>query len=84
MTSVIGDLRDREFLLKTFREQKPEIVFHLAAQPLVKKSYKDPALTFETNVLGVVNLMEAARATDSVKVIVNVTSDKCYDNVIAL
>jgi CDP-glucose 4,6-dehydratase len=80
MNHVIGDLRHKETLQRVFDQAKPEVVFHLAAQPLVRRSYQNPAETFETNVLGTVNLLEAARNTDSVKAIVNVTSDKCYDN----
>jgi len=77
---IYGDVRDYEHLLAVFKEHKPDIVFHLAAQPLVRLSYKNPILTYETNVMGTVNLLEAVRATDSVRVLVNVTSDKCYEN----
>lgn len=77
---VHGDIRDYEHLLAVFRSYRPEIVFHLAAQPLVRLSYKDPRLTYETNVMGTVNLLEAVRSTDSVRVTINVTSDKCYEN----
>lgn len=76
----IGDVRDLDALKKYFLEVKPDIAFHLAAQPLVLLSYKDPINTFETNLMGVVNFFEAVRATSSVKVAVNITSDKCYDN----
>lgn len=78
--SVIGDIRDRELLNKTFQDFKPEIVFHLAAQPLVRLSYAEPVLTYETNVIGTLNVLEAARACGSVKAFVNVTTDKCYEN----
>jgi len=78
--SVIGDLRDRELLNKTFQNFKPEIVFHLAAQPLVRLSYAEPVLTYETNVMGTLNVLEAARACGSVKAFVNITTDKCYEN----
>ncbi len=78
--SVTGDVRDRALLLKTFQTFKPEIVFHLAAQPLVRTSYDEPVLTYETNVLGTLYVLEAARQTPSVKAVVNVTSDKCYEN----
>jgi len=80
MTSVIGDIRDLRKLSETFQLQRPEIVFHLAAQPLVRYSYKEPRETFETNIMGTVNVFEVSRATSSVKAIVNVTSDKCYEN----
>ena len=62
------------------RSVEPEIIFHLAAQPLVRASYDDPLATFETNVMGTLNVLEAARRAPSVKAIVNVTSDKCYEN----
>ena len=80
ITSVIGDIRDRELLNKTFRDFKPEIVFHLAAQPLVRLSYAEPVLTYETNVIGTLNVLEAARACGSVKAFVSITTDKCYEN----
>lgn len=78
--SIIGDIRDGKKLLGVFEEYQPEIVFHLAAQALVKYSYDNPVETFETNVTGTVNVFEACRQTKSVKAIVNVTSDKCYEN----
>ena len=77
---VIGDIRDFEKLREVITEFKPEIVFHLAAQPLVRLSYREPRLTYETNVMGTVNLLEAIRQTKSVRAVVNVTSDKCYEN----
>ena len=80
IVSIIGDIRDRDLLFKTFREFKPEIVFHLAAQSLVRYSYIDPVSTFETNVIGTVNVLEAARQTPSVKAVIIITSDKCYEN----
>jgi CDP-glucose 4,6-dehydratase len=80
MTSVIGDIRDLEKLRAVFAEHKPEIVIHMAAQPLVRYSYLEPVETYSTNVMGTVNLLEAVRNTDSVKAVVNVTSDKCYEN----
>lgn len=80
ITHIIGDVRDYKKLKTVFAKYKPEFVFHLAAQPLVIESYKNPRETYETNVLGTVNVLEASRQTDSVKVIINVTSDKCYDN----
>ena len=76
----IGDIREFEQVLKYFEEQQPEIVFHLAAQPLVRLSYDDPILTYSTNVLGTVNILEALRKTTSVRSAVIVTSDKCYEN----
>jgi len=75
-----GDVRDYAALESVFRQYQPEIVFHLAAQPLVRLSYEDPKQTFDTNVGGTVNLLEAVRHTPSVRVLVNVTSDKCYEN----
>jgi CDP-glucose 4,6-dehydratase len=76
----IGDVRDGEELKKYFQEVQPDFAFHLAAQPLVLLSYQDPLNTFNTNLMGTVNFWEAVRATPSVKVAVNITSDKCYDN----
>ena len=78
--SVIGDIRDRALLTKTLQDFQPEIMFHLAAQPLVRLSYAQPVLTYETNVIGTLNVLEAARACGSVKAFVNVTTDKCYEN----
>lgn len=75
-----GDVRDLQKLKTYFEEVKPDIAFHLAAQPLVLLSYAQPAETFETNLMGVVNFFEAVRNTASVKAAVNITSDKCYDN----
>jgi len=80
INSVIGDLRDTDKLKEVFREQQPEIVLHLAAQAIVRFSYKDPVETFASNVMGTVNVLEAAREIGSVRAIVNVTSDKCYEN----
>ncbi len=78
--SRLGDVRDAAFLEKTLREVRPEVVFHLAAQPLVRLSYEKPAETFAINVQGTANLLDAARRTDSVRVCVVVTTDKCYRN----
>lgn len=75
-----GDVRDSIKLKAYFNQVKPDIAFHLAAQPLVLLSYKNPAETFETNLMGTVNFFEAVRQTSSVKAAVNITSDKCYDN----
>ncbi len=78
--STIGDIRNYDFLLNTIQEIQPDIVIHMAAQPLVRESYKAPRETYETNVMGTVNLFEAVRNTKSVKVVLNVTTDKCYEN----
>lgn len=80
MTSIIGDIRDLEHLRAVFAEHRPEIVIHMAAQPLVRYSYVEPVETYSTNVMGTVNLLEAVRSTNSVKAVVNVTTDKCYEN----
>jgi len=77
---IIGDIRDEEKLKNIFKKYKPEIVFHLAAQSLVRFSYKEPKLTYETNVMGTLNILEAIRETKSVRVVIIVTSDKCYEN----
>ncbi|AON56558.1 CDP-glucose 4,6-dehydratase [Herbaspirillum seropedicae] len=81
MRHVEGDVRDLASLNKAVQSFKPEFVFHLAAQALVRESYSDPKSTFDTNVGGSVNLLEAVRACDSVRSLVFVTSDKCYENV---
>ena len=80
ITHIDGDIRNYQTLLKVFSKYEPEIVFHLAAQPLVLDSYKDPLYTYGTNVMGTVNFFEAVRHTPSVKVATNITSDKCYEN----
>ena len=80
ITHIVGDVRDFGRLCDVMESQQPEIVFHLAAQALVRLSYSEPRLTYETNVMGTVNVLEAARQTPGVRVVVNVTSDKCYDN----
>ena len=80
IVNVFGDILDTEKLNKTFQDFQPEIVFHLAAQPLVRLSYAEPVLTYQTNVIGSLNVLEAARKTASVKAFVNVTTDKCYEN----
>ena len=77
---IRADIRDGNKMKDIFAKYKPEIVFHLAAQPLVRLSYEQPVATYETNVMGTVNILEAIRATDSVKVGVMITTDKCYDN----
>lgn len=78
--SVFGDVRDLDKICKAMQEAKPSIVLHMAAQSLVRKSYDFPVETFTTNLIGTVNLFEAARATDTVEAIVNITTDKCYEN----
>ena len=80
MVSIIGDVRDGEALKRAMAQARPEIVIHMAAQPLVRYSYANPVETYATNVMGVVNLLEAVRATPGVRSVVNVTSDKCYEN----
>lgn len=77
---LTGDIRDQKKLLTYVEEIQPDFAFHLAAQPLVLLSYQDPVGTFETNLMGVVNFFEAVRTVKSIKVAINVTSDKCYDN----
>lgn len=77
---IRADICNGQKMREIFAEYQPEIVFHLAAQPLVRLSYEIPVETYETNVMGSINIMEAARATDSVKVIVMITTDKCYEN----
>ncbi len=80
MESVVGDIRDMEHLQKVFDRVKPEIVIHMAAQPIVRESYINPVYTYDVNVMGTVNLLEAVRNTDSVKSVINVTTDKVYLN----
>ena len=80
MNSVIGDIRDLDHLKKVFEQTQPEIVLHLAAQPIVRDSYKDPVYTYETNVMGTVNICECVRLNPCVKSFLNVTTDKVYKN----
>ncbi len=80
MMSVIGDIRDIEKLKETMKEFSPEIVIHMAAQPIVIRSYKEPRYTYETNVMGVVNVLECVRECESVKSFLNITTDKVYEN----
>jgi CDP-glucose 4,6-dehydratase len=80
MRSSIGDIRDLDSIKSLVREFKPEVLFHLAAQPLVRASYADPVGTYSTNIMGTVNILEAARHCEAVRAIVNVTTDKCYEN----
>lgn len=79
LASYIGDVRNSANLEKILKKAKPDVVFHLAAQPLVRKSYRDPVETFSTNLMGTVNLLEAVKKLDSVRVCQIITSDKCYD-----
>jgi CDP-glucose 4,6-dehydratase len=78
--SEIADIRDADKVARAMQAARPEIVFHLAAQPLVRHSYDHPAETYAVNVMGTVHLLEAVRATPGVKAVVNVTTDKCYEN----
>ena len=78
--SIIGNILDIGKLEQSMKEFQPDIVFHLAAQPLVRLSYSEPILTYQTNVIGSLNVLEAARYTPSVKAFVNITTDKCYEN----
>ena len=80
MTSVEGDVRDFGHLKNVIQKYKPEIIFHLAAQSLVRRSYSDPLETYSTNVMGTVHLLEAVRQIGGVRAVINVTSDKCYEN----
>ena len=80
MISVLGDIRDSETLYGVIRKHNPEIIFHMAAQALVRLSYQTPVETFDTNVMGTVRLLDAVRRHPSARVVINVTSDKCYDN----
>ncbi len=80
MNSMIGDIREPRTLVEFFKKTQPEVVFHMAAQPLVLKSYEDPRGTYETNVMGTLNVLEAVRMLPSVRAVVVVTSDKAYEN----
>jgi CDP-glucose 4,6-dehydratase len=80
MASIIGDIRNLDLLKASVTSQKPEIVFHMAAQPLVQYSYEAPVETFSTNVMGTVNMLETIRSSPSIRVAVCITSDKCYEN----
>lgn len=81
LTHLEGDVRDEKCLFDTFSKFKPDIIFHLAAQPIVRRSFDEPKLTFETNLIGTVNVLECVRKTPSVRAGVVITSDKCYENV---
>lgn len=80
MDSIIGDVRNLGQLRQVFEKAQPQVVFHLAAQPIVRDSYKEPVYTYETNVMGTVHVLECVRTTDSVKSFLNVTTDKVYEN----
>ncbi|MEJ7662856.1 MAG: CDP-glucose 4,6-dehydratase [Hymenobacter sp.] len=80
MTGVDGDIRDLEALAGTMAEHRPEVVVHMAAQPIVRRALRDPVSTYEVNVMGTVNVLEAVRLAGGVRVVVNVTTDKCYRN----
>lgn len=80
ITHIIGDVRDQRHLDSVLEKYNPEFVFHLAAQSLVRVSYKEPKFTYETNIMGTVNVLEAIKKVDSVRVCIVVTSDKCYEN----
>ncbi len=79
-SSRIADIKDADNLLKSIQATSPQIVFHLAAQPLVHYSYAHPAETYATNVMGIVNLLDAVRKIPSIKAVINITTDKCYEN----
>lgn len=80
MTSLTGDVRDLQQLMRVVKERHPEAIFHMAAQSLVHESYRDPVTTYATNVMGTVNILEAARHARGVRAVLVVTSDKCYEN----
>jgi CDP-glucose 4,6-dehydratase len=80
MNDYRGDIRDHDKLISVFAQHNPKFVFHLAAQPIVREGYREPKETFDVNVGGTVNILEACRLTSSVKALINVTSDKCYEN----
>ena len=80
VVDIRGDIRDKEHLKKVFEEYKPEFVFHLAAQPLVRLSYEQPIETYEVNVIGTINVLECIRETDETRIGIMITTDKCYEN----
>ena len=80
INSIIGDVRDYSFLKEAINKNQPEIVFHLAAQPLVRESFKDPLSTYQTNIIGLANLLEIIKESNTVKAVLVITSDKCYSN----
>jgi len=80
VTEIWGDVRSAAAVSEALAAHEPGVVIHMAAQPFVRRSFRDPRATYETNVIGTVNVLDAVRATPSVRAVVNVTSDKCYDN----
>lgn len=80
MESVFGDIRDKDFVLDSMRQFNPDVVFHMAAQPLVRASYREPIDTYSTNIMGTIHVLEGARYCSNLRAIVNVTTDKCYAN----
>lgn len=80
INSIYGDIRDRDKLENTIQKYRPEVIFHLAAQPIVTTSYIEPLDTLEINIIGTANILNAVRNTNHVKVVINITSDKCYEN----
>src|SRR4051794_28116340 len=80
MNDVRGDVREGAAVARVMRETRPEVLFHMAAQPLVRAGYADPVLTYATNVMGTVNVLEAARQSPDLQAVVVVTTDKCYEN----
>lgn len=80
MTSILGDMRDYGTVQRAMQQAQPEIVIHMAAQPLVRYSYQEPIETYATNVMGTVHVLEAARRVGTVRAVINVTTDKCYEN----
>jgi CDP-glucose 4,6-dehydratase len=80
MISTMGDIRNLSVIQKVIQEHQPDIIIHMAAQPLVRKSYENPLETFSTNIMGTANVLESIKMTEKTRVIINVTSDKCYKN----
>ena len=80
INSIIGDIRDLSLIQRTIKQYKPDIVMHMAAQAIVRQSYREPIDTFQTNIMGTANILEAVRDTDTVKAVLCITSDKCYEN----
>ncbi|MCD1259520.1 CDP-glucose 4,6-dehydratase [Paenibacillus athensensis] len=79
-SSIIGDVRDLSYLTASMQQAEPDIVFHMAAQPLVRESYRSPVETYTTNVMGTVNMLEAVKACSTIRAVINITTDKCYEN----
>ena len=80
MISIIGDIKNFSLIQKTIQENQPDIIIHMAAQSLVRKSYEDPLETFSTNIIGTANVLESIKMSEKTRVVINVTSDKCYEN----